>query len=152
MSTLPPATSPASDEQMIRTFTFITIGFCGGLVIVLGLSVLVVVPGSTVRVPGLLLGAVLGLVSWFGSLWVTRRAPAGPGRTRSARAGGPATTLAFRGIAVAETPALVGLVVAIADGADVGALVVAVPIAIVAIVVNASGPGAMRRHLDLVRA
>ena len=152
MSDLPPAMPPASDDQMIRTFTFITVGFCGGLVIVLGLGVFFLVPGSTVRSPGLLLGAVLGLVSWFGSRWVTSRAPSGSVRTPSGRAGGPASTLAFLGIAVAEIPALVGLVVAIADGTDVGAIVVAVPIAIVAIVVNASGPGAMRRHLGLVRA
>lgn len=150
MSDQRPAMPPVADEQIIRTFTFITIGFCGGLVMVLGLDVLVLVPDSVVRAPGLLLGAVLGLVSWFGSQRATSRAPSRSVRSPSLRSGSPAGTLAFRGIVVAEVPALIALIVAIADGADVGSVVVAIPVAIVAIIVNASGPGAMRRHLDLV--
>lgn len=144
---------PVSDEQIIRTFTFITIAFCGALVLIAALGVVVVVAHGSVRSRGVLIGVVLGLVSWFGSRWITSSA-----LSRAARSGltdrgvaGPLGVAVFRGVAFAEAPALVGFLLAVVDGVDVGPLVIAVPVAIVAIVVNASGPAAVRRHLAQLR-
>jgi hypothetical protein len=62
-------------------------------------------------------------------------------------------TAAFMGLVFAETPALLGLVIAVSnDGHDVGALVLSVPCAIVSLFVNVSGPGATRRHLQRLQA
>ncbi|HEX5331919.1 MAG TPA: hypothetical protein VFW79_04680 [Cellulomonas sp.] len=144
---------PVSDEQIIRTFTFITIAFCSALVLISALCVFVVVPHGSVRSRGVLIGVALGLVSWFGSRWITSSAldrAARPGLTDKGVAA-PLGVAVFRGIAVAEAPALVGFLLAVADGVDVGPLVIAVPVGIVAIVLNASGPAAIRRHLAQLR-
>jgi len=96
----------------------------------------------------MIIGVALGLVSWCASSWITsyalsRAARPGPGDLDAAGA-----VAVFLAIAFAESPALVGLVLATVDGTDVGAI--AIPVA--AIVVNGSGPVAVRRHLDRLRA
>lgn len=146
-----PSAPPVSDDQLIRLGTYLSVAFAVPLLMVLALGMFVLVPDAAVHSRGLVIGAALGLVSWFGSRWITshtlpRSAVSGPGGVH-----GAARIVAFRGIAVADLPALLALVLVLAIG-DVGPLVVAVPIAIVAIVVNASGPGAIRRHLDRLRA
>lgn len=141
-----------SDEQIIRMFTLITVAYCGALVMILALGVFVLVPGGPVRTRGVIIGVALGLVSWFASRWITDSAHPRATRTGTRDPAGTVRAVAFRGIAVAQFPALLGLVFAVDGHADVGALVIAVPVAIVAIVVNASGPGAIRRHLARLRA
>ena len=144
---------PVSDEQVIRRLTTITVGFCGALVAIGALGAFVLVPDPTVSVPGLALGLVLGLVSWFGSQWVTSRAidrVRRPG-ARPVDASASVGTVAFLGVAFAEVPALVTLPLAILDGSDVGPVLVAVPIAIAAVLLHGTGPGAVRRHLDRLR-
>jgi hypothetical protein len=162
--TVPPSSlPPRTDDEVVRTYARITVGFCGalGLVLVLGLTVLS--SHASVGTRGVLIGLGLGLCSWFGSRWITsfglsRSARTGRGEAAGLRAtagatelAGTAGTIAFMGICVAQVPGLLGFVLARGDGADVGPMVVAIPIAIVAIVVNASGPGAMRRHLERLR-
>jgi hypothetical protein len=149
-----PASSrpPVSDEQVIRTFTFITVFFCVPLVLFLALGVFVLVPNGSVHARGLIIGVALGLVSWFASRWATSYALSRAARTGATYPAGAVGTAVFTGIGCAEFPALVGLVLAVADRADVGPFVIAIPVAIVAVVVNASGPGAVRRHLDQLRA
>lgn len=160
------ATPPAvSDDELVRQFQVITVAFAGGLLIVLALAVTVLIPGRTVRTTGAAIGAALGLWSWIGSRWVTTWGTSSAARSRASerqernaddhgdtRAAGAARTIAFLGLGMAEAPALVGLPLSLSLGGDVGPLVVAVPIAVAAIILNASGPGAMRRHLQRVRS
>ena len=152
MTTPPPTTPAVSDEQIIRMLTRITFAFCGALMVILALGVFVLVPDGSVRTRGMIIGVALGLVSWFGSRWITGFQLSRIARTGTTEPAGAIGTVAFTGVAIAEFPALLGLVFAISDGVDIGPLVVAVPIAIAAIVLNASGPGAVRRHLDRLRA
>ena len=162
--TVPPSSlPPTTDDELVRRYARITVGFCGalGLVLVLGLTVLS--SHASVGTRGVLIGLGLGLWSWFGSRWITSFGLSRFGRTDPTKMAGPTQTagatelagavgvVAFMGIGVAEVPGLLGFVLARGDGADVGPMVVAIPIAIVAIVVNASGPGAMRRHLERLR-
>lgn len=150
---VPPA-RPVSDEQIVRAYAVITITFCAVLMVVGALGAFVLVPDSSVSVRGAAFGVALGMVSWFGSRWVTSSA-----LSRATRPGAPemsdptaAGRVPLIGLVVAEFPALFGLPLAFVDGSEVGPLVVAVPIAIAAIVVNVSGPGAVRRHLARLRA
>jgi len=146
------STPPLSDEQVIAKFTRITFAFCGSLGLILILGVTVLSPHSSIGMPGVLVGVALGLGSWFGSRWITSfgiSRIAGTGPTDLAGAVG---TAAFMGIGMADAPALIGLVLATGDGADVGPIVIGIPIAILAVIVNASGPGAVRRHLHRLRA
>jgi hypothetical protein len=147
-----PTTPPVSDEQVIHSFTRTTLSFCGALVVVLVLGLFFAVPDSSVRTRGMIIGVALGLVSWFGSRWITGRTLSRVARTGTKEPTGAIGVVVFLGIAVAEFPALLGLVFEFVSRGDVGAVVVAVPVAIVSIVVNASGPGAVRRHLDRLRA
>lgn len=160
------ATRPeVSDDELVRQFQVITVSFAGGLVIILVLGVTVLVPGGTVRTTGAAIGAALGLWSWFGSRWVTswgtsnaarprgsQRQERSAGDDEGAGAAGAARTIAFMGIGMAEAPALLGLVLSLSLRGDVGPFVVAIPAAVGAIILNASGPGAMRRHLERVRS
>jgi len=52
---------------------------------------------------------------------------------------------------IAELPGLLGLVIAFLWPSEVGPLVVGVPVSLVAVVLNASGPSAVRRHLARLR-
>lgn len=157
--------SEVSDDELIRQFRVITLAFVGGLLIVLALGVTVLIPGRTLRTTGAAIGAVLGLWSWIGSRWITTRGTSSATRSRAPRAqernagddertggAGAARTIAFLGLGMAEAPALVGLPLSLNLGGDVGPLVIAVPVAVAAIILNASGPGAMRRHLQRVRS
>lgn len=100
----------------------------------------------------MIVGVALGLVSWFGSRWITNSAHPRVSRTGTKDPAGIVGGVVLRGIATAEFPALLGLVLAVADRGDVGPLVIAVPLAIVAMVVSASGRSAVRRHLERLRA
>lgn len=146
------STPPVSDEQLISTFTRLTFAFCGALAIILVLGVTVLIPNGSVGTRGMMIGVALGLGSWFGSRWITSYRLSRIARTGPTEMAGAVGTAAFMGVAVAESPALIGLVIAFGDSADVGPFVIAIPIAIVAIIVNASGPGAVRRHLGRLRA
>lgn len=149
----PASSRPAvSDEQVFRTFTFITVFFCVPLVLFLALGVFVLVPNGSVHARGMIIGVALALVSWFASRWITSNALSRAARTGIKDPAGAVGAVVFRGVACAEIPALVGLLLAVADRADVGPFVIAIPVAIVAVVVNASGPGAVLRHLDQLRA
>ena len=147
-----PSAPPESDEQIISRFTRLTFAFCGALAMVLALGVTFLIPHGSVRTRGMIIGGALGLCSWFGSRWITRYALVRGARTGPTEMAGAVGTAAFMGIGVAETSALVGLALAFGEGGDVGSFVIAIPIAIAAIIVNASGPSAIRRHLDTLRA
>ena len=153
MSRPAPAVPPLSDEQVISTLTRATIAFCLALVAVLVLGVLFLVPNRSVTITGLAIGVALGLWSWFGSWAVTANAMTRAGRSGSPvqDAAGRVLAVAYMGLAFAEVPALVGLVLARPADSDLGPLVVSVPIAIVAIIANASGPGVVRRRLARLR-
>ncbi len=143
-----------SDDQVVRMFLFITIGYAGALVLILAL-VPFLFPDGSISVRGLAVGVVLALVSWFGSMWAINWALASAarsGRPDAVAAAGAVRTATLVGIATAEMPPLLALVYAYLDVSEVGALVVAVPVAIVALVVNVSGPGAVRRHLEQIRS
>jgi F0F1-type ATP synthase membrane subunit c/vacuolar-type H+-ATPase subunit K len=148
------STPPVSDEQFIKTFTRIGFTFCGGLVLVLALGVFFIVPNGSIHTRGMMIGVALGLVSWFASRWITNYAVSKAANTdpKNQTGAGAISPAVFMGIAFAESPALVGLAVATIDASDVGPLVISVPVAIAAIVFNASGPAALRRHLDRLRA
>jgi hypothetical protein len=159
-----PAGAPVSDEQLVQALTRITAMFCGGLVIVLLAGVLFIVEDPTVRITGLALGVLLGLASWFVPVVVIRSvlakaasAAAQPdgvaqAQTESDGAAGVVRAAAMVGLACAETPAMLALVFAVVDGHDVGALVIAVPVAIASLIFNVSGPAAVRRHLARLRS
>lgn len=148
-----PPVPTLSDEQVIGRLTRITIAFCLALVAILAIGVLFLVPNGSVTTKGLAIGVALGVWSYFGSWGVTANAI-----TRAERSGLPVHNAAglvlagaFMGIAFAEAPALVGLALAVVDGKDVGPLVISIPVAIAAIIVNASGPGVVRRRLARLR-
>jgi len=162
--TVPPSSlPPTTDDELVTRYARITVGFCGALVLVLVLGLTVLSSHASVGTQGVLIGVGLGLWSWFGSRWITSFGLSRFGRTDPPTMAGSAETVgaavlagavgtvAFMGIGVAEVPGLIGFVLAQGDGADVGPMVIAIPIAIVAVVVNASGPGAVRRHLDRLR-
>jgi len=141
------------DQALILAMTPITIAFCIGLVVIGAVMVLFIVPEPTVRGVGILVGVVLALVSWFapgriigGMLDRARdrgvEPAAVPDVVRSA---------VFTGIAAAEVPALVAVVLVVEGGHDVGALLISLPVAIVSLMFNVSGPDALRRHLARLR-
>ncbi|MBN9325498.1 MAG: hypothetical protein BGO38_03770 [Cellulomonas sp. 73-145] len=164
-----PPVAELSDDDVVRLFTTVTVGFAGGLVLILGIGVLFLVPGAPLSTTGAAVGVGLALVSWFGSRWVTgwgasnaarsarRRSrastgdQAAPAGGRSDGANGVARTIAFMGIGFAEGPGLVGLAIGL-QLHDIGPFAIALPVAVAAVVLNASGPGAMRRHLQRVRS
>lgn len=157
-----------SDDQRVRIFTPITLSFVGGMVLVLVLGVVFLVPHAPLTGAGAGVGVALALASWFGSRAATawaastaaRRVASGPPPGLAARplvkggpqygAAGAAGTIAFIGIGVGEGFGLVGLPIGLAMH-DLGPFVIALPVAMVAVVLNASGPAAMRRHLQRVR-
>ena len=141
-----------SDQQLISKLTRITFAVCGALAVILFLGTSFLFSDGSVRTRGMIIGVALGLVSWFGSRWITSYSLSRAARTGAADVTGVVLTVAFSGIAIGETPAMLGLVLAYGTGGDVGSFVIPIPIAIVAIIVNASGPAAVRRHLDRLRA
>jgi hypothetical protein len=143
-----------TDDELVRIMKTITIGFAATLVAVALLGVLYIVPAPVIGVTGLAVGVVMAIAAWVlpavTTRWMAASAwrPAGvAGRDVLA----VTRTIAFVGIALAEMPALIGLVLAVAGGHDVGAFVVSTPVAVVSLFVNASGPAAMRRHLERLR-
>ena len=157
-----------SDDDLVRLMLPITLSFVGGLVLILVIGALFLVPGAPLSTTGAVVGVGLALVSWFGSRGVTgwaassaahraglrsrTSAPEQPGRVGGGDgANGVARTIAFIGIGVAEFPGLIGLVVGL-QLHDIGPFVISLPVAVAAVVLNASGPGAMRRHLQRVRS
>lgn len=154
--TLPPEPAPApaeDDATFVRVLSRITIAFCGALVVVGLLGLFVLVPDPVVTLTGLALGLVGGLVSLIVPPLLIRsglaraRRPLEPGDEYMV-----VRTAVFLGIAFAELPPLVALALVVTDGNhDVGALVLTVPFAIVSLVMNVSGPAALRRHLARVR-
>lgn len=151
-SPAPQQQAPADDE-MVRTLGWITVGFVGGLVIVAALTPSLIVPDPTVRLRGVLVGCVLALLAWFLPVAAIRRMLGSARRAdlTDAWGRGAVRTAVFVGVATGEAPALVAVVLAVADGHDVGALLVAAPVAIVSLVLNVSGPAAVRRHLERLR-
>ena len=146
-----------SDEQAVRLFMFITMSFVFALVLILLLGVLFLVPGRPIGTTGLAVGTVLALLSWFGSRGVTAWAAARAANARrdagvaASTATASVRTVAFIGIVACEVPGLAGLVLGTAMH-DVGPFLVSIPVAVLALFVNASGPVALRRHLDRVRS
>jgi len=149
-----PSTPPVSDEQIIRTFRLLTISFCAGPAVILAMVPLALVPDPTVQVRGLVIGVALGAVAWFGSRWGTSAMAARAVRRGVAGVTSTISSVALTGVAVAEGAWFLGLglVFALHSNHDIGSCVVSVPVAIVAIVMNGSGPGAIRRHLEQLRA
>lgn len=158
------ALPPVSDDQLVRVLTPITIAFCGALVVVGLLGLFVLVPDPTVSPAGLAVGAALGAAGWFGSrvvpgamldrAWALRTGRDGTGSVATSAAGSDTAvvqTVAFVALAIAELPGLLGLVIAFLWLSEVGPLVVAVPVSIAAVALNASGPSAVRRHLARLR-
>ncbi|WP_456845812.1 hypothetical protein [Cellulomonas sp. P5_C6] len=152
--TLPQTPPPVSDDELVRSLTPITFAYCGALLLVGLLGALVLVPDPTVTPTGLLIGAGLGLAAWFVPALMI------PNRLRfAARQGlapeqvpGVVRTVVWIGISFATLPAMLGLVVAVSSGHDVGALVFSVPLAMASLVLNVSGPRAVRRHLERARS
>jgi hypothetical protein len=143
-----------TDDEVVRIMKTITVGFAATLVAVALLGVLFIVPDPVIGMSGLAVGVVLGIAAWFLPAVATRRMAASawrPAGVAGRDVPAVARTIAFVGIALAEMPALLGLVVAVAQGHDVGAFVVSTPVAVVSLFVNASGPAAMRRHLERLR-
>lgn len=169
MSAPQPPVAELSDDDVVRLFTTLTVGFAGGLVLVLGIGVLFLVPGAPLGTTGAAVGVGLAVVSWFGSRWVAGWAASNAARSarlrsrasngeqatpvagRSDGANGVARTIAFMAIGVAEAPGLMGLVIGL-QLHDIGPFAISLPVAVAAVVLNASGPGAMRRHLARVRS
>ncbi len=153
-SPAPQPQAPADDE-MVRTLGWITVGFVGGLVIVAALTASLIVPDPTVRLRGVLVGCVLALLAWFLPVAAIRRMLAsarhGDVPVAATSAAVAVRTAVFVGVANGEAPALVAVVLAVLDGHDIGALLVAAPVAVVSLVLNVSGPGAVRRHLERLR-
>lgn len=151
-----PQTSPVDDDQLVRTLTSITYGFCGALLMVGVLGVVVLVPEPTVTPLGLLVGAALALVSWFAPTVAIRRQLADAARAGVAprQAGTVVRTAVFIGAALAEAPALLGLAVTsvLAGGHDVAPFALSIPVAVASLWLNVSGPAAVRRHLGRVRS
>jgi F0F1-type ATP synthase membrane subunit c/vacuolar-type H+-ATPase subunit K len=151
-----PQTSAPDDELLVRTLTQMTYGFCGALLMVGLLGAFVLVPEPTVTPIGLLIGAVLALVSWFAptvairrQLGIAARRGVAPGQARSA-----VQTAVLIGAALAEAPALLGLALAfvLAGGHDVAPFALSVPVAVASLWLNVSGPAAVRRHLGRARS
>lgn len=152
----PPAARANLDDEtaLVRPLSLIAYAFCGALVAVGLLGVFVLVPDPVVTAGGLALGLVLGLVSLVVPPLVIRGAlQRAAGRTADPAADhGVVRTAVFTGLAVAEVPALVAFAIVASGGNhDVGALVLAVPFAVVSLLVNVAGPGALRRHLQRLR-
>ena len=161
-----PATQ-VSDEELVRGLRSITFRFCAAQAVLLLLGLVVLVPDGSLTGGGVLMGGALGAVSWFGSRWASRWALARARRdasgdaalsadaalrgTTSQDAAARVQTAAFIGVAFAEALGLLGLVVAMLTG-ERAAMVLAIPVAIIAIIVNGTGPIAVRRHLDTLRA
>jgi hypothetical protein len=151
----PPAPADLDDETaIVRPLSRIAYAFCGALVAVGLLGVFVLVPDPVVTPAGLALGLGLGLVSLVVPPLVIR----GALRRPTGRTADPASdhavvrTAVFTGLAVAEVPALLAFaLVASGDNHDIGALLLAVPFAVVSLLLNVAGPGALRRHLRGVR-
>ncbi len=148
-----PSAQPVSDDEVVRYFIFQTIAYGGALALVLLLGVFVLFPDGVVSALGAAIGLALGLLSWFASRWIIASGLTRAGRRGRDDASGPGIVRAAvnLGIAFADVPAVVSLVIAFVLGSDIGTFVVAIPMAIAAIVVNASGPGAVRRHLATLR-
>ncbi len=148
-----PSAQPASDEEVVRVLTVMTVAFCGALALVLLIGVTFLFPDRVVTARGAGIGLALGLVSWYASRWMVGRAIARAGRRAAGDPSAPGIvrSAVFVGIACAESPALTGLAIAVVLGNDIGPFVVAIPMAIAAIVVNVSGPGAVRGHLESLR-
>jgi F0F1-type ATP synthase membrane subunit c/vacuolar-type H+-ATPase subunit K len=154
--TTPPTPTPPvpDDDQLVRSLAPITFAFSSALVLVGLLGVFVLVPDPTVTPGGLVIGGVLALISWFVPTAVIRNRLANAARQPVAPELVPALVRAIVmiGLSLAEAPALLGLVFAVSSGTDVGPLVLSVPLAIASLVVNVSGPGAVRRHLERLRS
>ncbi|MEZ0447222.1 hypothetical protein [Cellulomonas sp. ICMP 17802] len=149
-----PQTPALTDDAFVRSFAPITTAFSGALVVTGLLGALVLVPEPTVTPVGLLVGAVLGLVAWFAPTLVIRSR-----LTSAVRRGEPperahATVRAvvMIGIALAEAPALLGFALAVTGGHDIGSFALSIPLAVASLVLNVSGQGAVRRHLDRLRS
>jgi len=141
------------DQALIIAMTPITIAFVIGLVMIGAVMVLFIVAEPTVRGVGILIGVILGLVSWFAPGRIIRGA-LDRARDRGVEPSAVpdvVRTAVFTGIAAAEVPALVAVVLVVESGHDVGALLISLPVAIVSLMVNVSGPDALRRHLARLR-
>ncbi|MBO3101906.1 hypothetical protein [Cellulomonas fengjieae] len=143
------------DDQLVRSLTPLTYGFCGALLMVGLLGVFVIVPEPTVTPTGLALGAALGLAAWFIPTVVIRRVLAGGARQGVApgSVAGVVRSAVFLGAAVAEGPALLGFFLAfVLPGGDVAPFALSIPLAVASLWFNVSGPAAARRHLGRARS
>ena len=152
-----PETPPISDDRLIRSFAPITNAFCYALVMVGLLGAFVIFPDPTTTTTGLLIGAALGLASWFLPTIVIRRRLAGAARRQVPPQLQPALvrTVVMIGLALAEFPALLGFAITASSSAstsDIGPFVLSIPLAVASLILNVSGKGAIRRHLDRLRS
>ncbi|MDM7855509.1 hypothetical protein [Cellulomonas alba] len=158
MTTPPePQSAPADlddEAALVRPLSRIAYAFCAALVAIGLLGAFVLVPDPVVTLGGLALGLGLGLVSLVvPPLLIRGGLRRGTGRTADpASEHAVVRTAVFIGLAFAELPALVALSLVASDGNhDVGALLISVPFAIVSLLVNVAGAGAVRRHLRRIR-
>lgn len=152
MSHQPPP--PQSDEQVVATFTRAMVMFSSMLAAVLLLTLLYLVPGWHLGARGAVLGAVLGLVSWYAPSLIISSQLAAAVRRGPEPAQVPAivSTVTYIGVSFAEVPALLALVsIFVLGGTDVAAVVVAVPVAVASLWLVVGGPAPVRRHLEQLR-
>jgi hypothetical protein len=101
-------TSLPTAEQIARVLMNLTVAFSGALALVLALvlGVLVLIPDPVVGTAGLAVGVALGLVSWFGSRWITDGAitRAAERGLRDQDATNVVRAAVFLGITLAEAP------------------------------------------------
>jgi hypothetical protein len=141
-------TLPSSSDASVQTLRILTTAFCGALVLIGILLFTVLLPDGDQTPTGLAVGLALGVVGFLASrsvpAWQLR--PLDPGEGR--RVALPRLMgAAFLAIALAEGPALIGLVVAFATDGDRGAYLVAAPLGVISIVLNGTGTPALRRHV-----
>ena len=149
-----PPPPPPSEDHVVAALTRATVMFSGALVVVLLVTVFFLFPQWQLGARGVILGAVLGLLSWVMPSWMISNQLKGAARRGPDPARVPAivATAAYVGISFAELPALLALVsIFLLGGTDIAAVVVAVPVAVASLWLVVSGPAAVRRHLARLR-
>ena len=141
-------TAPLVDPaDLARRGRVLTLAFCSAIVLV-AVVVLLVVPNGHESGTGLAVGLAVGVLGFLLARWLPARGlrPLAPGE-RDVGAAGRVLTAAFLAIALAEAPVLASIPYAFATTGDRGAFVVAAPIAIASIILNATGGPSLRRHV-----
>jgi len=113
-----------------------------------------------VTTKGLLVGALLALIAWFGPQAITARALRSMRRTHPTDALAAARSVGFQSVAVAWLAGIVSIMISLifpgtfgqGETGEIGAMLIAVPAAIASIIVYGTSPIAIRRFMAQLEA